>query len=213
MFGGGNGAQNSAQGPGTGLALSNSGNQGGNTAPAASGNVAQANAATGSQIKKQQLPMHLSDYGDEDVSQRIEAPEANNPHPVYAVAPGRVIREGWQKKEHHGSHAGLGYRISIGGSKGYWQYGHMDPETITVRVGDTVTKGELLGDYADPTNGNSTGPHTHLEYRLWSNPRQTVYPGGVSPLGPTGVITSGWHATGGPHSLPHQGIDWAYPPG
>lgn len=150
---------------------------------------------------------------DADASQRTEAPEANNPHPVYAVAPGRVIREGWQKKEHHGSHAGLGYRISIGDSKGYWQYGHMDPETITVRVGDTVTKGELLGDYADPTNGNSTGPHTHLEYRLWSNPRQTVYPGGVSPLGPTGVITSGWHATGGPHSLPHQGIDWAYPPG
>ena len=61
--GGGNGAQNSSQGPGTGQILGNSSNQGANTAPASSGNVAQANAATGSQTRTSQEEVDTDPVG------------------------------------------------------------------------------------------------------------------------------------------------------
>ena len=63
---GGNGAQNSSQGPGTGQTLGNSSNQGANTAPASSGNVAQANAATGSHTQ----PGHF--LNDQELKQFME---------------------------------------------------------------------------------------------------------------------------------------------
>lgn len=46
MFGGGNGAQNSSQGPGTALGLSTSGNQGANMAPAFNATVTSSNRST-----------------------------------------------------------------------------------------------------------------------------------------------------------------------
>lgn len=129
---------------------------------------------------------------------------------VYAVADGEVFRAGYQNPNN--PNAGLGFRISVNdGNGGYYQYGHMDPDSLTVQVGDTVRRGDLIGSYADPTNGSSSGPHVHVERRLWSNPNVTVNPGNVSPLGPAGVMTAPWNSIDSMHLTPHQGMDWAYP--
>ncbi len=119
------------------------------------------------------------------------------------------MRAGWQDPADQGK--GLGFRISIEDSEGYYQYGHMDPDSVTVDVGQQVKAGDRIGSYADPTNGRSGGPHVHLERRLWSNPRQTVNPGTVSPLGPGGRVTSSYQRFDSMHvEKPHQGIDWAH---
>ncbi len=130
-------------------------------------------------------------------------------NPLYAVADGKVFRAGYQNP--NDADSGLGFRLSTSDEDGYYQYGHLDPDSLTVSVGDTIKKGNLIGSYADPTNGGSSGPHVHLERRLWSNPRVTVNPGNISPLRPTGVISAHWNRTDRVHKTPHQGIDWAYP--
>lgn len=127
---------------------------------------------------------------------------------VYSVSDGKVMRAGWQKAGDPG--AGLGYRVSVQDADGYYQYGHLDPDSIQVQVGQDIKVGDRIGSYADPTNGRSSGPHVHLERRLWSNPRVTVNPGSVSPLGSGGRITAGWEARDAMHINPHQGTDWAY---
>jgi len=128
---------------------------------------------------------------------------------VYAVADGEVFRADYQNPNDPNS--GLGYRVSIRDENGYYQYGHMDPDSLNIQVGDTVRRGDFIGEYADPTNGRSSAPHVHIERRLWSNPRVTVDPGNISPLGSTGVRTARWQGIDSMHRTPHQGVDWAYP--
>jgi murein DD-endopeptidase MepM/ murein hydrolase activator NlpD len=42
-------------------------------------------------------------------------------------------------------------------------YGHLDPESVTVVVGDYRIGGSQIGSYADSTNGSSSSPHLHFE--------------------------------------------------
>ncbi len=46
-------------------------------------------------------------------------------------------------------------------------YGHVDPESIKLKKGSVVSKGQLLGQYADPENGSATAPHLYFEH--WKN--------------------------------------------
>ncbi|MDH5694084.1 MAG: FG-GAP-like repeat-containing protein, partial [Gammaproteobacteria bacterium] len=128
---------------------------------------------------------------------------------VYSVSDGVVIRAEYQYP--NSPFRGLGFRVSVSDKNGYYQYGHMDPDGLMVNVGDTVKKGDFIGGYADPTNGRSSGPHSHLERRLWSNPRLTVDPGSTSPLGPSGIMSSPWQSVDKMHKKPHGGVDWVYP--
>jgi murein DD-endopeptidase MepM/ murein hydrolase activator NlpD len=102
-------------------------------------------------------------------------------HEVYAMESGRVFGAGWQNPRNH--HAGLGWRVSIMSDDGqsYRQYGHMDPHT-TPAVSTHVNAGDYIGDYANPTNGSSTGPHVHVERRMIRNSRVAIDPGPESPV-------------------------------
>ncbi|RTE86190.1 MULTISPECIES: RHS repeat-associated core domain-containing protein [Gammaproteobacteria] len=123
---------------------------------------------------------------------------------VSSLTSGRVFRVGYQ--DPNNPNTGLGWRISIMNSDGqtYDQYGHMDPGS-TVAVGTIVNVGDVIGSYADPTNGRSSGPHVHHERRNSSG--GIVDPGTQSPLS-NGVATSMFGETDSMHSNPHQGNDW-----
>jgi RHS repeat-associated protein len=125
---------------------------------------------------------------------------------VTAVRDGTVFRAGYQVPGHPDQ--GLGWRVSIRSEDGtYDQYGHMDPNT-TPKVGAKVKAGDSIGDYADPTNGDSSGPHVHYERRDQSG--NIINPGTGSPiLG--GRQTTGFGDTDKTHPSPHQGTDWVDP--
>jgi len=75
--------------------------------------------------------------------------------PIYAPAKGLVVNAGRR--------GGYGLRVSIDHGAGViTRYGHM--HRISVKPGQTVTRGELIG-YVGST-GRSTGPHLHYEVRL-----------------------------------------------
>ena len=89
----------------------------------------------------------------------------------YSASNGTVAVVGWENPLDHGQ--GYGFRIRIQGDDGQtYTYGHTDPASPKVQAGDRVTQGQYLGDYADPTNGHSTGSHTHFEVRDPSQPLQ-----------------------------------------
>lgn len=74
---------------------------------------------------------------------------------VVAPGAGTVIKAGWA--------GGYGNMIEIDhGSDLTTRYGHLSK--VDVSVGDTVTRGQLIG-YVGST-GRSTGPHLHFEFRL-----------------------------------------------
>jgi murein DD-endopeptidase MepM/ murein hydrolase activator NlpD len=79
--------------------------------------------------------------------------------PIHAVADGVVVQSA--------SDGGLGQHVVIqhviNGQMVQTVYGHMIYGSQTVRVGDTVTRGEILGDTG--STGASTGPHLHFEVR------------------------------------------------
>lgn len=72
---------------------------------------------------------------------------------VKAVDDGQVIFAEWS--------GGYGYYIQIDHGEGIVSaYAHLN--SLGVEVGDTVTKGQIIGKSG--STGNSTGPHLHLEY-------------------------------------------------
>lgn len=81
--------------------------------------------------------------------------------PIYAAAPGRVIRAG--------SASGFGLWIvvqhDIAGEHVDTVYGHMWPRGMGVKEGETVTAGQQIA--AVGSNGGSTGPHLHFE--IWKD--------------------------------------------
>ncbi|MBP0617078.1 M23 family metallopeptidase [Jiella mangrovi] len=73
---------------------------------------------------------------------------------VRATAPGKVIKAG--------RFGGYGNMVEIDHGNGITtRYGHMSK--ISVRVGETVSRGETIG--AVGSTGRSTGPHLHYEVR------------------------------------------------
>jgi murein DD-endopeptidase MepM/ murein hydrolase activator NlpD len=87
---------------------------------------------------------------------------------VLAPAGGTVIKAGYN--------GGYGNMVEIDHGNGLsTRYGHMSK--VEVEVGDTVTRGELLGLIG--STGRSTGPHLHYEMRLFArsiNPRHFLPP-------------------------------------
>ena len=90
--------------------------------------------------------------------------------PIYSMAPGKVIEvldEIPENIPHSGKIAidvnffnagGNNVVVDIGYGL-YAFYAHMRPGTVTVKVGDEVTAGEILGHVGN--SGNSTEPHLH----------------------------------------------------
>jgi len=92
---------------------------------------------------------------------------------VLAPAGGTVIKAGWT--------GGYGNMVEIDHGNGLTtRYGHMSK--IEVQVGDTITRGELIGLIG--STGRSTGPHLHYELRLHDRP---VNPRHVLPTEPLTV--------------------------
>lgn len=74
--------------------------------------------------------------------------------PIYAATSGRVISAG--------PASGFGQWIRIQAPDGtVTVYGHMYPQNMFVKVGDTVQAGQRIALVG--ANGNSTGPHLHFE--------------------------------------------------
>lgn len=87
---------------------------------------------------------------------------------VMAPANGTVVKAGWQ--------GGYGNLIEIDHGNGLTtRYGHLSK--VEVQVGDTVSRGQLIGLVG--STGRSTGPHLHYELRLNDkaiNPRLLLPP-------------------------------------
>jgi murein DD-endopeptidase MepM/ murein hydrolase activator NlpD len=99
---------------------------------------------------------------------------------IHVIADGVVVESG--------SDGGLGQHIvvqhDIDGVMVQSVYGHMIYGSQTVRVGDAVKRGDVLGDVG--STGASTGPHLHFEIR----------PGGGAAIEPLGwlakYVTEAW---------------------
>ncbi|HRK25574.1 MAG TPA: M23 family metallopeptidase, partial [Beijerinckiaceae bacterium] len=75
--------------------------------------------------------------------------------PVRVTAEGKVVEAGWV--------GGYGKMVEIDHGFGLTtRYGHLSG--IDVAVGDTVRKGEIVGQVG--STGRSTGPHLHYEVRI-----------------------------------------------
>jgi uncharacterized protein RhaS with RHS repeats len=121
---------------------------------------------------------------------------------VNAVREGKVTRAGWENPKDRSQ--GFGYRIYITTENGENDiYAHMDPNT-TPKKGTKVCKGDYIGEYADPTNGRSTGPHLHYERRNTNG--IPIDPGNVEPV-PNGRITTPFGQLDPLHPHGHRGID------
>lgn len=80
---------------------------------------------------------------------------ANMGEPIYAAFDGTVTYAAWE--------SGYGNFIKLKHADGLeTAYGHCSK--IDVKVGDTVKKGEKIGEVGN--TGNSTGPHLHFEVRM-----------------------------------------------
>lgn len=79
--------------------------------------------------------------------------------PIYSTADGVVITAGW--------HSGFGRMVKIRHEFGIetW-YAHMS--RLRVKVGQRVSKGQLIGDMGN--TGRSTGTHLHYEVRVGGKP-------------------------------------------
>jgi murein DD-endopeptidase MepM/ murein hydrolase activator NlpD len=130
-----------------------------------------------------------------------------NPSNVYSLSTGRVSRAGWEDPNNH--NAGLGWRVWITeGDRSQMGYGHMDPRT-TPPVGTPVEVGDHIGNFANPTNGESTGPHVHVQ--RFDPSGKLVNPGTIPPL-LNSKVSSPFRPTANPadkvHPLGHGGVDW-----
>jgi len=94
---------------------------------------------------------------------------------VTAPANGTVIKAGWT--------GGYGNMIEIDHGNGLTtRYGHLSK--IEVEVGDTISRGQLLGNVG--STGRSTGPHLHFELRLND---KSINPRHFLPQEPTDLAT------------------------
>lgn len=78
---------------------------------------------------------------------------------IYATVGGQVTRAGWENPGNHKQGFGRYVRINctVDGVACCAYYGHLSQ--VLVRVGDTVTAGQLIG--VEGSTGHSTGSHCH----------------------------------------------------
>ena len=158
--------------------------------------------------------LDLYDYtGDDPVNKTDStglAPCESRPCPreVHDNQGGTVTTRGWQNPNHHtGAHAGLGYRVWVTHPDGSRTgYGHLEPNATMTNVGDHVNPGGTVGEYANPTNGHSTGAHVHVQQN--DSQGHLADPGRNSPLHGPSHVTTPYAQVDGSHPHPHQGTDW-----
>jgi len=102
-----------------------------------------------------------------DTSNGGNSKDGDRDRRFYAPEDGEIKAIGWENENDHGQGYGLRMKMQADSDDSWYVMGHLEESSIKVIVGDEVTKGQLLGRYADPTNGSSTGPHLHIEH--WSN--------------------------------------------
>jgi RHS repeat-associated protein len=142
---------------------------------------------------------------------------------IHAARQGTVRFIGWQDPNDHNKGAGFYIKIettdSNGQIDGYDVYGHTDPNSIYLMVGDTVEAGDEIGfvnvpQVANQGNGNTdgvTGIHLHWERREGKD-RRIVNPG-PSPLrGRKSIRDRIGDVRGYRHGRPHGGVDIAPSP-
>lgn len=95
-------------------------------------------------------------YGEKDTSDFHTGIDYGCPMgtPILASAEGRVVYAAWDR-------TGYGNFVIVQHTACATCYAHLSD--ISVKVGQTVHQGELLGHSG--TSGNSTGPHLHFEAR------------------------------------------------
>ncbi|MDO8598492.1 MAG: peptidoglycan DD-metalloendopeptidase family protein [bacterium] len=104
-----------------------------------------------------------TDYGTPTNSDIVAAASGEIKYLKDGLAPRQLVSD-----YQYGNH------VRIRHPNGYeTRYAHLLPNTITVRVGDSVVAGQLLGK-SDNT-GKSTGPHLHFEVRDSSGRRVNPY--------------------------------------
>ena len=96
---------------------------------------------------------------------------------LYACIDGDVTAAGYRAA------GGYGREIFIKSGNWLFIYGHaLD---LTVKVGDHVRRGQIIGssggEITDPLRGNSTGAHLHFEMRDLSKPQVLPLIGAVDP--------------------------------
>lgn len=97
---------------------------------------------------------------------------------IVAVAAGKVILSKATKNA-SGAYISYGEQVVIDHLNGLCtQYGHMQPNSRKVAVGDTVQQGQIIGILGN--TGNSTGRHLHFEVREGSNQLYNTH--AVNPL-------------------------------
>lgn len=99
-------------------------------------------------------------FGERDGRQHtgVDIPRPKG-SPIHAAKSGTVIAAGWN--------GDYGKTVDISHGNGVvTRYAHCSK--ITVKVGDTVEKGELIGLVGD--TGRATGPHLHYEVRIGGRP-------------------------------------------
>jgi murein DD-endopeptidase MepM/ murein hydrolase activator NlpD len=83
--------------------------------------------------------------------------------PIYATAPGEVVRAGWR--------GAYGYMVEIEHDFGLaTRYAHLS--SVLVEVGEEVEYGDRIGLMG--STGRSSGPHLHYEVRVDGNPRNPI---------------------------------------
>jgi hypothetical protein len=130
---------------------------------------------------------------------------------VVPVRNGTIDTVGWVNPDNHNT--GMGYRVRIDTGDGYFDsYGHLTPDS-TPAIGTPVVASEtVIGTMANPSNGESTGPHVHVERR--DGAQVAVDPGTESPFPGPSEITSSYGQVdedlrgGNPHSGVDHVPDW-----
>ena len=93
---------------------------------------------------------------------------------VLAYDAGTVIQvQNYKGTTESTKNPGMGTSCAIRHADGtVTRYQHLKADSLKVKKGDTVKRGQVLGTYGRPTTGNSTGPHLHFDISLPAKPAQ-----------------------------------------
>lgn len=104
-------------------------------------------------------------HGGTDMNRSVGAKEGMN----ILAADGGTVKTVKNLNYSYGSH------VIIDHGNGYTTlYAHMQKDSIVVKEGDLVSKGQLIGKLG--STGNSTGPHLHIELRINNSHTNTLNP-------------------------------------